>query len=192
MNSKPQHFFPEKSQDVHWQEYPVGYVSAAHGIGGDIILHLFAFPVIEITQLKHLRLYAYNKQLLEYEIKSLRPYKQSFLVTCGLENRNKAEELQGSQLWLEKSFLLNQKSGFILQFLGWELFDTNKNKNCGKVVDFGFNGVQNLLVIKTLDNNFFDVPFFKHLDYKVCTEKKRIELSLVEGLEELTYARGSL
>lgn len=174
---------------MNWQDYPVGYVSGAHGIGGNILLSLFAFPLIDVSQLKHLRLYAYNKQVLEYKIKSIRPYKQSFVVNCGLDNRNKAEELQGSQFWLEKSFLLNQEAGFVLQFLGWEFFDTNTNKSCGRVVDFGFNGVQSLLVIKTAENTFFDVPFFKQLDYKVIAEKNQLELPLVEGLEEFTYSR---
>lgn len=189
MNSKNFHYFPEKPQQVNWQDYPVGYVSGAHGIGGNILLNLFVFPMVDISKLQYLRLYVYNKQVLEYKIKSIRNYKQSFVINCGLDNRNKAEELQGSQLWLKKSFLLNQESGFVLQFLGWELLDTNTNKSCGRIVDFGFNGVQNLLVIQTAENIFFDVPFFKQLEHKIIANKQQLALSLVEGLKEFTYSK---
>lgn len=189
MNSKTLHYFPEKPQQINWQDYPVGYISGVHGIDGNVILSLFAFPVIDIGQLKHLRLYAYDKKMIEYKIKSLRSHKQSFVVNCNLEDRNKAEELKGSQLWLEKSFLLKQASGFILQFLGWELFDSNKNKSCGTIVDFGFNGAQNLLVIKAAENTFFDIPFFDKLEYKTVVEKKRLDLFVTEGLEEFVYKK---
>ncbi|MBE8221761.1 MAG: hypothetical protein HAW60_03420 [Bdellovibrionales bacterium] len=188
MNSKVLHYFPKKPQQVNWQDYPAGYVSGAHGIDGNILISLFTFPVINIISLKNLRLYAYKEQVLEYKIKSIKAYKQSFIVNCGLEDRNKAEELKGTQLWLKKSFLLKQESGFILQFLGWDIFDKNKNKICGRVVDFGFNGAQSLLVIKTKEDTFFDIPFFKKLEHKIIEEKKQLQLSVTEGLEDFTYS----
>lgn len=187
MTSKTQHSFPSKPEDADWQDYPVGYVSAPHGVAGNIILNLFSFPLVDITKLKILRLRAYDKQVLEYTIKFIRPHKQSFVINCGLKDRNKAEELQGSQLWLTKDYLLNSLSGSVLQFLGWELFDVNKNKSCGQVVDFGFNGAQNLLVVKTKEGVCFDIPFFKSLEHKVVAKAKRLELFVADGLEEFTY-----
>lgn len=183
------HSFPDKPQGLNWQDYPAGYISGAHGVSGNIILSLFSFPLLDIAGLKTLRLITYDKQVVEYKIKSIRAYKNSFVVNCGLKDRNMAEELKGSQLWLKKDYLLNSLSGFVLKFLGWELFDTNQNKICGTIIDFGFNGMQNLLVIKTEEGLFFDVPFFEGLEYIIQENQKRLELAVVEGLEGFTYSK---
>lgn len=186
------HHFPKKPQNTDWQDYPTGYVSGVHGIAGNILVSLFNFPIINIKNLQTLRLYTKNNQVIEHKIKSATVYKKTFIINCGLENRNQAEDLKGSQLWLNKSFLLTQSSGFILQFLGWKLFDTTSNKLYGQIVDFGFNGAQYLLIIKTLaiknkKQLYFDIPFFKELKHQIITDKQQLNLALTKGLDEFTY-----
>lgn len=161
----------------------IGKIMDAHGIRGEIGVVVFSGDVswINDTQV----LYIARKNMFEeHKIKKIRAHKKGFI--CHLENfedRNKAEEYKGREVWVSKDLFVSEDGDalFLSEVLGFEIEDTQLGV-LGKISNFSSNGKQDLLVINRKNKIELEIPFIKEFVESIDFENKKIKMNLPEGL----------
>ena len=163
----------------------VGKVMDAHGIRGDIYCLIFSGDVSWINKVKKLNLKG-NTEIESFEIKKIKPFKRGFIATLqGFNDRNKAEEYKGAELWVESDLFVSEdgESLYLAEILNFELHD-EKLGVVGTVQDFSSNGIQDLLVIEK-EGVKLEIPFVEDFVVNMDFEKQTILMKLPEGLLQI-------
>jgi len=163
----------------------VGKVKDAHGIKGELFVVLFAGEAAWIDQLKSLRLVSVTvpEQVKTFAIKSVRLHKNGLIAkTEGIKDRNEAETLKGWLMEIPKDYLISKEGEkiFLKEIEGFRVFTKQKGE-IGKIVGFGTNGVQDLLVVRTTWGDF-EIPFVEDFVDTLNFDNGELHLDLPLGL----------
>ena len=163
--------------------YDIGHISRAHGIRGEVFVHLNAGEAAWLPEVSELRL-TKNKSEKMIPIKAARFHKKGLIVSSEeLPDRNTAEDLRGSTVSIPKA-LLKSKPGekiYLIEVLNFHLIDPS-GKDLGEIVDFSTNTMQDLLVVENA-NGKYEVPYVDAFVLRTDFEKKEMYVDLPEGLE---------
>jgi 16S rRNA processing protein RimM len=163
----------------------VGHVKDAHGIKGELYIHLYAGQADWLKKLKEVRLKSAKGHEV-FTIERTRPHKEGLIFQLKeIKDRTKAESYKGRTFEIPTE-LLKSKSGesyFLYEILGYEVID-EKLGSVGFVKDFSYNGAQDLLMVspKTINAPEYLIPFIKPFTQKIDEENKTIYMSLPDGL----------
>jgi 16S rRNA processing protein RimM len=163
----------------------VGKVMDAHGIRGDIYCLVFSGDVSWINKITKLNLKR-NTEIESFNIKKIKPFKRGFIATLeGFNDRNKAEEYKGAELWAESDLFISEDgdSLYLSELLNFKLFE-EKIGLVGFVKEFSSNTVQDLLVVQNKDS-VFEIPFVKDFVVKIDFDQRTILMNLPEGLLQI-------
>lgn len=162
----------------------VGKVKDAHGIKGEIFILLFSGEAAWIDDLNELRLVAENSTEVKiFSIKSVRLHKNGLIAKTGeLKDRNEAELLKGWLFEIPSSLFVSKKGEpiYLREIQGFEVVTTERGP-VGTIIGFGSNTVQDLLVIKSGENEY-EVPFVEAFVQKIDYDKRSLYLDLPSGL----------
>ena len=190
--------------------YHVGWVKQAHGIKGELFIALKASTADWLESCDTLYLLGDQKAELQsltgsanfltenefsdvsqgtfflgLDLVRARPHKKGFIaVLAAIDNRNLAESLKGLEVWISKDLLVssNKDEPYLLQILDFSVQDPTGNL-IGKVVSFGSNGAQDLLIIENTCGRF-EVPFVSAFLVEIRYPEKTLVMDLPEGLVE--------
>lgn len=164
----------------------IGKIMDAHGIRGEIGVVVGSGDVSWINDAEVL--YIPRKNIFEeHKIKKIRAHKKGFI--CHLENfddRNKAEEYKGREVWVSKDLFVSEdgEALFLSEILGFEIEDVRLGA-LGKISNFSSNGKQDLLVIEREDLIELEIPFVKEFVESIDFQNKKIKMNLPEGLLQI-------
>lgn len=167
------------------QWHIVGRVRDAHGIQGEIFVALKARSADWLPDLETLGLGS-DENFKGYEVEEARPHKQGLIVQLkGVSDRNQAESLRGQTVAIPEGYLEAEpgEAVFLRQLLGVQVVDHHQIA-LGQIVDFGFNGAQDLLVIENSKGRF-DVPLVDDFIVDFSLAEKTLVMDLPEGLVEV-------
>lgn len=121
----------------------VGAITSAHGIKGAVKVKSFTADPMNIVSFS--KLYA-GEQYLPISLKLVGQKGNMLIVKLeGLDDRNKAEELIGTQLYVEKNALpeLEQDEFYYIDLVGLQVINNNNDRygTVTKVEDFGAGAI---------------------------------------------------
>lgn len=166
----------------------IGKITAAHGIRGEVTVFPLTDDARRFLKLKNAFLCnedAGNEQ--PAVIKSARIDRDRVLVKFeGCEDRNKAEELKGRFISVDRkdAVKLQEGSYFIEDLKGITVID-DKHGNLGIVKDLYKSGPKHIMMIERDGKQDLLVPFVKEIFYEVEPSESIIKCRLPEGLFEL-------
>lgn len=164
----------------------VGKVKDAHGIKGELFLLLFSGEAAWLEQLKIVRLLESEgdgAHVRELTVRSARLHKNGLIVkTEELKDRDAAEALKGWLFEVPSSFFVSAKGEalYLREIQGFTVVCADKGE-IGTVEGFGFNGAQDLLLVKTAWGEF-EVPFVEAFVDEIDHGARRIRMNLPPGL----------
>ena len=171
---------PEQKDDKVPDGYVrIGHIARAHGIKGDVAVVFYSDEPE--------RFGAGTSLILDsrpVEIQRARRGKDGVIVTFdGVTDRNAAEELKGSHLFLAKSDRRELEEGeyWPEDLRGLQVVDQEGNR-LGIVTDVVLDSAQTRLVITTTDERTVEVPFVDELVPEVSIPDGRVILNPLEGL----------
>lgn len=157
--------------------FNIGKVNSFHGVKGEIRI-LSNFEKKDLVFKKGFNLYIDNKK---YEIKTYRHHKQYEMVTFNeFDNLNDVLFLKNKDVYILKTDLNLNDNYVIDELVGYEVYFNEDY--CGKITDFVYNNINNLLIIKNYKE--FYIPYHDNFIEKVDKKDKRIYLKNIEGLIE--------
>ncbi len=166
--------------------YCVGWIKSAHGIRGEIFVKLYAETADWLESLESFHLLLPNtKAPNEFPIKSLRPHKDGLIVVLeGVVDRNRAEELQRSGVYIPEELLESEDEDeiYLKQILGFQVLT---DVLIGTVKAFADNGEQDLLVVERAVGPDVLIPFVEDFILNIDFDNKVITMELPEGLLDL-------
>jgi len=168
--------------------YCVGKVTTAHGIKGELFVHLFAKTADWLPQFKTLILSLEKEgtDFKEFPVEKAREHKHGLIVKpIGIDDRNRAEELEKHFMQIPLEWLKSKpgEEYYLIELINFQVVDKNQ-KLIGEVVDFSSNGVQDLLVIKNKKREF-QVPFVEQYVVEINQSEKVLIMDIPPGLDEL-------
>ena len=115
----------------------------------------------------------------------MNPHKDGWILKLkGVRDRNHAEALAKSAVYIDETLLEENREGeqiYLKQILEFEVIDP-KGVKLGVIRSFSTNGLQDLLVIETVDGREGLIPlvdaFLVHIDF----DKKQVTMDLPPGL----------
>jgi 16S rRNA processing protein RimM len=162
----------------------VGRIRDAHGIKGEVFVALKAKTADWLDSLEELGLASTGSGPFESRhVTAARPHKDGLIVRLeNIDDRNAAELLRGKTVAIPESYLVAdpEEGVFLHQLKNLSVLDPNE-KILGKIVDFGFNGAQDLIVVQT-ESGRFEVPFVDEFIVEFDYESGRLVMDLPEGL----------
>ena len=165
----------------------VGRVKDAHGIRGELFVVLFAGEaewIDELNELKELRLVKENEPVVRIlKLKSARIHKNGFIAkTEDITDRNEAETLKGWMFEVPADFLVSEVGDqiYLREIQDFKVVEKSAGE-IGKIVAFGTNGQQDLLVVKTAKGEF-EIPFVEAFVERIDYENQVVYLDLPVGL----------
>lgn len=173
-------------------EYPtsedhliVGKVKKAHGVHGEIFIHLFSGEAAWLEKLETVSLVkAVGKDFTfeTYTIKRKRLHKEGLILHLNeVKDRNKAEELKGAMFEVPESFFISEPGEeiYLREVLN---FTVEKNGEIvGKIVRFSTNGLQDLVILET-EKGSFEIPFVDDFIEEILPEEKKVKMRFPDGL----------
>lgn len=171
----------------------VGKIRKAHGIRGELFLISFSKSFDWLNDINEAQLVRKEKNSegkfeeirYNFDIKKSKNHKIGRILKLkGIEDRNKAEEFEGAVFQVPEAVFQDEEKEdyYLLQLKDFSLYDEENNLK-GKVVDFGNNGAQDLLVIENNDHKF-EVPYVDELIKVLDFTEKKLVMSLPEGIEQ--------
>lgn len=164
----------------------VGKVMDAHGIRGDLYVLIFSGDISWGDKLKTLALKRAD-EVQFFDLQKSKPFKKGFILKlAGFDDRNRAEEFKGAELWVpEDLFVAKQgESLYLREVLNFSVADEQLGP-VGQVRSFSSNGVQDLLVVQAEDGASYEIPFVDDFVRSIDYEKQTILMALPEGLLEI-------
>jgi 16S rRNA processing protein RimM len=168
----------------------VGKIHSAQGIRGEIYVYLFAEEAFWIEKWTTLYLsdHSENEPSRNIQIKKVKIHqkqkKVGFVISLeNIDNRNLAEELVGLSVFVPEEFLISKEDEgiYLREIIGFKVFDIERGA-VGEVIGFSGSDFQDLLVIKNLEEDSFEVPFVKPLLIEIDRKNKIIKMDIPFGL----------
>lgn len=177
-------FQPPKFPGLHC----VGWIQTAHGIRGEVFVRLYAQKADWLSSLQSFQLLTKNSPSpIGFDVQAARPHKEGLIVTlAGVKDRNRAEELVRSGVYIEDSMLESEAGEpiFLAQILGFQLIDL-QGVVLGEIAGFGSNGPQDLLKVQKPSGGEGLVPFVEAFIRNIDFDKRTVAMELPEGLLDL-------
>jgi 16S rRNA processing protein RimM len=166
---------------------PVGKIVGAHGVKGNLKIYSYAESVSVFKPGSSILVSRAGKIEKNYTINWAKPHGKSILLSFkGIENRNAAEALIGSELFIERTALPELEEGvyYWVDIIGLSVFTTD-NQYIGHVESIMATGGNDVYVVKDPnknDNNEILIPAIESVVLEIDFEHKRIRVNLPEGL----------
>jgi len=175
----------KKKAFSHEGEVLIGKVVGVHGLKGELKVKSES-DVFErqMEVIDKIILYRGTKKE-ELPIEGVKPYKDIYLIKLkGIEDRSGAEERIGGELWIkeEERAPLEEGEFYYEELIGLEVYDESGNK-VGKVKGVFEQPASHILEVEKEDGKVILVPFIEQFVKEVDTEKGRLVVSLIEGME---------
>ena len=155
----------------------VAKIATAHGIKGLVKLHVY----VEDISLLNNKLYTDESgdQSLSLSLKNAMA-KHWLAAVDGITDRNQAELLRGTPLYLDEKYLPepDDEEFYISDLIGLPCYDNNMYN--GEVIAVENFGASDLLEIKPKIGESFYLPFTDETILEI--KEDRIEISIPEGL----------
>lgn len=156
----------------------LGKIVGTHGIKGELRIKS-DFEKKELVFKKDFIIY-FGTHLENHKIMSYRVHKGFDMVTIDdFNNINEVLKYKGLEVFIKQSDLdLKNDEVIINELIGYNVYFNDEKY--GKIIDFVYNKVNNLLLIKNKEEYY--IPY--HMDFieKIDKNNKNIYLKNVEGL----------
>lgn len=160
-------------------ELRVAKIGKPHGLRGEVKLNVFTdqpqerfVPGASFT----------TNDGASLRIETVRRHNEFWLVSfSGYRDRTSAEALAGTELNIEAGISREDDAWYSHELIGMQVYLTD-GQLVGKVVDLKHYPAQDLLEIKEINGNRFQLPFVRQLVPEVETENKRIVITPPGGL----------
>jgi 16S rRNA processing protein RimM len=164
----------------------IGRVSRAHGLKGELRVDLFFDGSDALDQVDELWLSRQPETpagAQRHVIEEARPVPRAYLVKlAGVVERNGAEALKGSTVWVSRSALpaSDDSEYYLVDLIGARV--VGPEGEVGTVIEIATHPSIDALVIKTPDGRTVEQPLVPDWILRVSVAEKLVELSTLEGL----------
>lgn len=165
----------------------VGKIVGVHGVKGNIKVYSYAESLSVYEQRSSIILVSAEGFEKNFKIKWVKPHGRIFLLSLeGIENRDLAETLIGSELFVKKDSLPKLLDGSFYWFdiIGLAVFTTDENY-IGLVESIIPTGSNDVYVVKDSQkdrDNEILIPAIESVVLEIDLEQKRMVVELPEGL----------
>lgn len=163
----------------------IGKVTGLHGLKGEIFVYVFSKDVSWIDRLKEIVFEDIKGVRKPYDVKSLRPFKEGFLVFVeGIEDRTAAEGLRSHLVYVSADLFVtdaDDDSFYLVEIEGFKVFD--QNQLLGDIEGFSTNNAQDLLLVRS-DSGLLEIPLVEEFLLEIRFDEKEVHMQLPEGLAE--------
>ena len=170
----------------------IGYISKAHGVQGELRAVFDVYDIREYRKVKTLWGGKRDKPMDELTLTSFKTQqKMEVLIRLdGVTDRNQAEDMVGTTLYIPEAQLPNLPEGHFYYFevIGFDVVDTNLGK-LGTVKDFADGNAHDILMM-TYQGHEVLIPVTDEFVGKADMEARTIETTLPEGLLEAYMGDG--
>lgn len=165
----------------------IGRISAAHGIKGELKVHLVSDDTELFAGLKEAWLMEKEGDTPKrIEIKKIRPTKDHWIIiVVGVTDRNQSEALKGLGVWVPDEWLRPLEEGeyFIHDAIGADVFDL-EGKHLGRVENYFETGEYVTFEVRD-EEGIFLFPGTAEVLREIDGPGKRVVIDPLPGLLEL-------
>lgn len=169
----------------------IGFVRAAHGLKGYVVIHAYSREADSLTQYGALQSADGKKQ---FKIKVINGKENDFLCAVdGVKDRNAAEALRGTKLFTPLANLPNTEDEddfYIRDLIGLEARNS-EGTTLGKVISLITVGAYDAVEIEFTHNGTAPLPK-KAYEYLVFTKQNVPEVRVAEGYITVMLPEGLL
>ena len=164
----------------------IGRVSRAHGLKGELRVELFYDGSDALDQVDELWLSPKGdvpEGAKRHEIEEARPVPRAYLLKlAGVDERNGAEALKGSTVWVSRAALpaSDDSEYYLVDLIGAKV--VGPEGEIGVVTEIATHPSIDALVIQTPDGKTVEQPLVPDWIARVSVAEKLVELSTLEGL----------
>ena len=166
---------------------PIGKIVGAHGVKGNVKVYSFVESLSLFEQESSILVVSAKGSEKIFKIKWIKPHGRVVLLSLeGIENRDQAETLIGSELFVKRDSLpkLVDGSYYWFDIIGLAVF-TNDEKYIGRVESIIPTGSNDVYVVKDAQkdrDNEILIPAIESAVLEIDLEQKRMIVDLPEGL----------
>jgi 16S rRNA processing protein RimM len=161
----------------------IGKIVGAHGIRGNCKIISYAESLSVFQPGRKVHVVPRSGQEQDYEINWAKSHSKVDLLSLkGIETRDQAQALIGSELFIEKAQLPNVEEGsyYFFDLIGMEVFEVD-GKYLGLLESIIQTGSNDVYVVKHNDNEIL-IPALETVVREIDLENKRMLVVLPEGL----------
>lgn len=166
------------------QEYlEVGQIVNTNGLKGLLKINPFTNDITRFERLKTI-LVEHKKELLEFEIESVRYQKKQVLLKLkGIDTIEEAEKYREDYLKIKrnKEEKLPEDTYYIVDLIGLDIY-TENGELLGKLDDIFSTGSNDVYVVKNSEGKQILLPAISDVIKNIDLEQKKIVVNLIEGL----------
>ena len=166
------------------QEYlEVGQIVNTNGLKGLLKINPFTDDITRFERLKTI-LVDHKKELLEFEIESVRYQKKQVLLKLkGIDTIEEAEKYREDYLKINrnKEEKLPENTYYIVDLIGLDIY-TEGGELLGKLDDVFSTGSNDVYVVKNGEGKQILLPAISDVIKNIDLEQKKIVVNLIEGL----------
>ena len=166
------------------QEYfEVGQIVNTNGLKGLLKINPFTDDITRFEKLKTIFI-EHKKELLEFEIESVRYQKKQVLLKLkGIDTIEEAEKYREDYLKINrnKEEKLPEDTYYIVDLIGLDIY-TEDGELLGKLDDVFSTGSNDVYVVKNSEGKQILVPAISDVIKNIDLEQKKIVVNLIEGL----------
>lgn len=164
----------------------VGKIVNTHGLKGEVKIVTWTdspdvFEDLDFVFAKR------KKEEIKLTLKSIKYQKNNIIVKFSeINSIDEAEAYKNCVLSADREMLGELPEGvyYIADLIGCDVFDENNNK-IGTLTDVFNTGANDIYVVSRPQNKDLLIPVIDETIINVDTENKRIDIKLIEGLDEL-------
>ena len=166
------------------QEYfEVGQIVNTNGLKGLLKINPFTDDITRFERLKTIFI-EHKKELLEFEIESIRYQKKQVLLKLkGIDTIEEAEKYREDYLKINrnKEEKLPEDTYYIVDLIGLDIY-TEDGELLGKLDDVFSTGSNDVYVVKNGEGKQILLPAISDVIKNIDLEQKKIVVNLIEGL----------
>ena len=160
----------------------IGIVTSPHGIKGEVNVKTFLDNPKDLPNFKYIFDVSVNRT---FKILDVRGVKKDMVIVKikGFDNRNKAEEIRGKKLYIDKSELPDTEEDEFYQkdIIGLKVFENKKV--IGKVLNVYNYGAGEMIEIELKNKQIEAIPFNDDYVKNIDLKKGNIEITLPEYIQ---------
>ena len=166
------------------QEYlEVGQIVNTNGLKGLLKINPFTDDITRFERLKTIFI-EHKKELLEFEIESVRYQKKQVLLKLkGIDTIEEAEKYREDYLKIKrnKEEKLPEDTYYIVDLIGLDIY-TENGELLGKLDDVFSTGSNDVYVVKNSEGKQILLPAISDVIKNIDLKQKKIVVNLIEGL----------
>ena len=161
----------------------IGQIVNTFGIKGMVKVKPFTDDITRFEKLKTIFI-EHKKELLEFEIESVRYQKKQVLLKLkGIDTIEEAEKYREDYLKINrnKEEKLPEDTYYIVDLIGLDIY-TENGELLGKLDDVFSTGSNDVYVVKNSEGKQILLPAISDVIKNIDLEQKKIVVNLIEGL----------